>query len=121
MSSRSPGCSPTSITLAWAAPSPITPWVAPSDRSQARHSCTALRMLAWVGRAGIGGGGRSATVVIRRMAYPGDEAGTHRLFWLAVRRLAGPLLPAEGAPAAPARAIRREIRPRRGPLDLLPP
>ena len=60
MSSRSPGCSPTSITVAPRLPSPMTAWVAPSHRSQARHSWTALRMFVRLGFAGTGAGGRSS-------------------------------------------------------------
>ena len=56
ISSRSPGCSPTSITLALRAPSPITACVAPSQRSHARHSWRALRMFESEGRFGMGAG-----------------------------------------------------------------
>src|SRR5215469_4561491 len=40
-SSRLPGCSPTNITSAPGAPSPKTAWVARSQMSHPRHSCTA--------------------------------------------------------------------------------
>ena len=52
MSSRSPGCSPTSITSAFASPSPNTVCVPVLWRSQARHPWTASRSASSVSSSG---------------------------------------------------------------------
>src|SRR6266511_5058 len=51
-SSRSPGCSPTSMTSAVRAPSPNTVWVALRYRSQPRHSAAAFRSSGRLSRGG---------------------------------------------------------------------
>ena len=92
MSSRSPGCSPISISRAFATPSPITAWVVPCQSSQARHFCAVSRSLARLGLAGTGAAGASGSRAARgigsRHGYPRDEARTHRLLGLELRRLA---------------------------------
>src|ERR1700733_6653167 len=121
-SSRSPGVSPTSISSACLGPSPITACVAASHRSQARHSWTDLRRLVREGGGGTGAGGYSAcTAVILSGPYPGDEAGTHRLLGLDVRRLAWGPLPRARSEAALARDLRIGVRHRRGEFHVLPP
>src|SRR4051794_17475802 len=52
-SSRSPGCSPTSITRAEVGPDPKTVWVPDRHRAQARQSAAARRSLGKVGRGGV--------------------------------------------------------------------
>ncbi len=123
MSSRSPGCSPTSITRAWRRPSPITACVAPSHSSQARHSCTASRRLVATAARGSARG----AIAERELSSDLDSGltramkhGTHRLLGLDVRRMAR-------APVSRAEPKRRwlelyaeRVRHRRGQLHLLP-
>src|SRR5204863_6304698 len=108
MSSRSPGCSPTSISRAFRAPSPTTAWVVPSHSSQARQPCAASRSDRRLGRAGTGAalGWSWAVDIDLRWGYPKHEAGTHRMLRVELRRLARSLLPAQGAAPALARALR---------------
>src|SRR5580700_6124935 len=116
MSSRSPGVSPTSISWARLGPSPMTGCVAASHRSQARQSRIALRSFVSDGRGGTGAAGRSAwgltrvAGIIHYGPYPCDEARTHRLLGVDVRRLAWPALPRAPRQAPLARGVRVDVR-----------
>src|SRR5215216_3957951 len=104
-SSRSPGCSPRKISLAFAGPSPNTVWVPVFHRSQARQPAAASRSFGNVARSGT----KVAAVPSTLRTYPGLGRANEPGIPEAMKHTAHGHWLEEAGPVSPVRELEEDI------------